>query len=289
MSTIPFDQRDGWIWLDGEFVPWKEATVNVINHGLHYGSSVFEGMRMYNGKIFKNREHMERLALSAKMLDMDQDIEIDIEGWMKAAIETCEKNNLHDAYIRPIIWRGSEGMGVDARVAKPHMAIAAWSWGKYFSGGADGISLITAPWKKAPPSCTPYQAKCGGLYVTNSLNKHYAVDKGYTDVVVLDWRGQVAESSGANIFAVIDGVLKTPVADCFLNGITRQTALELAPIIGVTAEECVLMLEDLEKASEVFVTGTAAEITPVSKINETEYKVGPVTLAMQEAYVKATH
>jgi branched-chain amino acid aminotransferase len=287
MSTY-FDDRDGIIWIDGQYKDWRACKLHVITHGLHYGSSVFEGIRMYNGKIFKNREHMERLIFSANALDMK--IDYSVEDLMAHAQAVCEKNNLTDAYLRPIIWRGSEAMGVDARGALPHIAIAAWYWGSYFGEAAEkGISLVTVKWRKPPPGCVPYEAKCGGIYVTNSLNKHEAVDKGYNDALVLDWRGQVCESSGANLFAMIDGVLKTPIADCFLNGITRQTVIQLCKDLDVAVEECVIMPKDLEKATEVFVTGTAAEVTPVSKINDTVYTVGATTKKLQEAYNALTH
>ncbi len=242
---------------------------------------------MYGGKIFKNAEHMQRLLDSAKMLDMD--VDTPVETLVKAAEDTCTKNNLTNAYIRPLIWRGSEAMGINAKLALPHIAIAAWDWGKYFTDPDKGISLVTAKWKKAPPDCVPFASKCGGLYVTNSLNKHYALDQGYDDVLVLDWRGQVAESSGANIFALIDGVLKTPIADCFLNGITRQTIIQLAKDNDIMVEECVLFPADLDKASEIFVTGTAAEVTAVRQINEKNYEVnGEITKRMQALYFEAT-
>lgn len=285
MSSIL--QKDGWIWMDGKMIPWDQSYVHILTHGLHYGSSVFEGIRTYNGKIFKNKEHMERLLYSAKMLDMDN-LPWDVPTLVKIAEDVCKKNGLTDGYVRPIIWRGAETMGIDARKALPHLSISAWAWGNYFDNKDKGISLITSPWKKPPSDCIPSQAKCGGIYVTNSLNKHYALSQGYDDSLVLDWRGQVAESSGANLFLVIDGIIKTPKPDCFLNGITRQTAIGLAKDLGYTVEETVIWPDDLKDVTEAFVTGTAAEITAVSKINDLAIPVGEITKSIQKAYEKIT-
>lgn len=281
MAGIPFDQRDGWIWMDGNVIPWRDAQTHVINHGLHYGGSVFEGIRMYGGKIFKLEEHTDRLIKSASAIGMP--ITYTPDEINRATRDIVEKNGLSDGYIRPFAWRGSEEMGIGASTCSTHLAIACWSWGNYF-GGTEGISLRTSHWRKPAPDTAPTTSKCAALYVVGTMAKHESVKAGYTDALMLDYRGYVAESTGANIFMVKDGKLLTPIADCFLNGITRQTVIQLAKDNGIEVEETRIMPDDILKADEVFVTGTAAEITPVNKIDDTIFPVGPVTMKLRTLY-----
>lgn len=285
MKIIPYDDRDGLIWLDGKMVPWRDAKVHFLTHGLHYGGSIFEGLRSYGGKIFKLREHAQRLLDGCKAMDMKTDYTVaDIE---RACLETLAANNLSDAYVRPLTWRGAEQMGVAAHHCKTHLAVAVWEWPNYFlSDGAEdkGITLQTSNWRRPPPNCAPAQTKAGGLYVICTLSRHEAEAAGYTDALMLDWRGQVAELTAANFFMVKDGALHTPVPDCFLNGITRQTVIALARTKGLSVTERVILPEELAGADECFATGTAAEITAISRIDTNEYKVGPVTKMLRQAY-----
>ncbi|MCK5374460.1 MAG: branched-chain amino acid aminotransferase [Alphaproteobacteria bacterium] len=283
-GDAPFDQRDGYIWLDGEIVEWKDARIHVLSHGLHYGSGVFEGERMYDGKIFKCREHSERLHKSAKILDME--IPISVEELDKIKYEICEKNGLTSAYIRPIAWRGGEQMGLSAQLTKTHLAIAAWSWGSYFDASKrdNGIALKTAPWRRPAPTCAPTQSKAAGLYMIATLSKHSVEKEGYDDALFLDHRGFVSESTGANLFAVKDGKLITPTPDCFLNGITRQTVIQLAKENDIPVEERHITPDELEFFEEIFLTGTAAEVTAVGKIDDYNYTVGPITHTLRDAY-----
>ncbi|MCK5384419.1 MAG: branched-chain amino acid aminotransferase [Alphaproteobacteria bacterium] len=283
-SNIPFDQRDGFIWIDGETVEWKDAKIHVLSHGLHYGSGVFEGERMYNGKIFKCREHSERLHNSAKIMDME--IPLSIEDLDKIKHEVCEKNGLKEAYVRPIAWRGGEQMGVSAQSTKTHLAIAAWDWGTYFDAGKrdKGISLKTSKWRRPPAECAPIKSKSTGLYVIATLSKHSVEREGYDDALFLDHRGYVSEATGANLFAIKDGTLITPTPDNFLNGITRQTVIKLAEEHDIPVEVRHIMPEELGSFEEIFVTGTAAEVTAVGKIDEHSYTVGPITRKLREAY-----
>lgn len=284
MTLIPFDDRDGFIWFNGELIPWRDAKVHVITHGLHYGSCVFEGERCYNGKIFKSTEHSQRLIDSAKMLGMN--IPYTVEEINRAKEETLKANNLIEAYLRPVAWRGSEQMGIAARQTKTHIAIACWQWPSYFSPELleKGISLITSRWKKPSPETAPCHAKAAGLYMINTLSKHEAEDAGYTDALMLDYRGNPVEATGANLFRIKDNIIRTPRPDCFLNGITRLTAIDIARELGYKIEEETITMEDLLAADEIFVTGTAAEITAVGKIDQTNFTVGPVTRAIREAY-----
>lgn len=284
MTLIPFDDRDGFIWFNGKMIPWRDAKVHVITHGLHYGSCVFEGERCYNGKIFKSTEHSQRLIDSAKMLGME--VPYSVEDLNRAKEETLKANNMTEAYLRPVAWRGSEQMGIAARLTKTHVAIACWAWPSYFSPELleKGISLITSRWKKPSPETAPCHAKAAGLYMINTLSKHEAEDAGYTDALMLDYRGYPVEATGANLFRIKNNVIRTPKPDCFLNGITRLTAIDIARELGYTVEEDTITMEDLLAADEVFVTGTAAEITAVGKIDQTSYTVGPVTRAIRDAY-----
>jgi len=281
-----FDQRDGYIWLDGKLVDWKDAKVHVLTHALHYASAVFEGERMYNGKIFKCHEHSERLHKSAKILDMQ--VPVSADELDKIKYEVCEKNGLTNAYVRPIAWRGAEQMGVSAQSTKTHLAVAAWFWGTYFDAEKrdKGIVLKTAPWRRPPPTCAPTQSKAAGLYMISTLSKHTVEREGYDDALFLDHRGFVAEATGANLFAVRNGKLITPTPDCFLNGITRQTVIALAKENGISVEERHITPDELDSFDEIFLTGTAAEVTAVGKIDEHSYTVGPVTRKLRDLYEK---
>ena len=288
MIGAPFHDRDGYIWFDGALKPWREAHIHVLTHGLHYASSVFEGQRAYNGKVFKLRQHTDRLAFSARELGFELPFaadEIDT-----ACIEVIKANGLTDCYMRPVAWRGSEKMGVAARTNTIHVAIAAWEWPSYFSPEArmKGLRLKTAIWRRPDPLTAPARAKAAGLYMICTLSKHDAEATGYDDALMLDWRGRVAECTGANIFFVFgDGKLHTPIPDCFLDGITRQTVIELAQARGIDVIERRIMPDELDNATEVFVTGTAAEITPIREIDTRKYTVGAITRNLMSDYEMA--
>ena len=288
MSLLPFDDRDGWIWLDGQFVPWREATVHVLTHGLHYASAVFEGERMYGGEIYKLTEHTERLFKSAEMLDFE--IPFTVAEIDQACKDTCAKNGLTDAYLRPIAWRGSEMIGVSAQHTKIHVAIAVWDWPSYFKPEerAKGIRMTWAKYKRPSPETEPVHAKATGLYMICTISKHAAEAKGYADAMMLDYRGQVAEATGANIFFVKDGVIHTPIADCFLDGITRRTVIGLARDRGIEVIERAIWPEELANATEVFLTGTAAEVTPVGEIDDYRFVPGELTRTLMQDYRAAT-
>lgn len=284
MSIIPFDERDGFIWIDGEMKPWREAKVHVLSHGMHYASSVFEGERMYNGTIFKSREHSERLHKSANILGMSVPLSVDELEEIK--YEVCKANDLTDAYVRPVAWRGGEQMGVSAKLTKTHVAVAAWSWGTYFDAEKrdKGISLKTADWRRPAPNTAPTQSKAAGLYMICTMSKHAVEDAGFDDALMLDYRGYIAEASAANFFAVKNGTLITPTPDCFLNGITRQTVIQLAKDAGIPFEERHIHPDELGDFQEIFVTGTAAEVTAVGQIDDHRYTVGPITRQLRETY-----
>lgn len=288
MSLLPYDDRDGVIWFDGAFIPWRDAKVHVICHGLHYGSAVFEGERMYAGKIFKLEEHTERLFKSAEYLGMK--IEFSQDEINQACHDACVKNGIENGYVRPIAWRGSEEMGISAKRTQTHVAIATWEWPSYFPAEIreKGIALKTTKWKKPAPETAPVFAKASGLYMINTLAKHEAEDEGFQDVLMHDYRGYIAESSGANIFAVKDGKIHTPIADCFLNGITRATIIDLARSLGYTLEEVRITPEELLKSDEIFITGTAVEVTPIGRIDQTTFSVGPVTKDLMSKYSDLT-
>ncbi len=281
---MSFAEREGKIWLDGEFYDWADVKVPLLTHGLHYGSGVFEGVRAYNGSIFKKTEHNQRLIDSGKIMDMD--IPFSLEELDAACEAVLKENNLSDAYLRPIAWRGSEQMGVSAQQAKIHVAIAAWEWPSYFSPEAreKGIYLKSTKWRRPAPDTAPVHSKACGLYMICTLAKHAAEAAGADDALMLDYRGYVAEATGANFFLIKDGVLNTPIADCFLNGITRQTIMQLAKDNGIEVVERHIMPEELETADEIFVTGTAAEVTAIGRIDDYTYTVGPVTRLLREAY-----
>lgn len=285
MSIIPFDERDGFIWIDGEMMPWKDAKIHVLSHGLHYASSVFEGERMYNGTIFKSREHSERFHKSAKLIGMNP-VPYSIDELEEIKYAVCKANDLTDAYVRPVAWRGGEQMGVSAKLTQTHVAVAAWHWGTYF--GAEkrdkGITLKTADWRRPAPDTAPTQSKAAGLYMICTMSKHAVEDQGYDDALMLDYRGYIAEASAANFFAVRDGTLVTPTPDCFLNGITRQTVIQLAKDMGIPFEERHIKPDELSQFQEIFVTGTAAEVTAVGQIDDHHYTVGPVTKKLRAAF-----
>ncbi len=284
MAAQPFDQLTGDIWYDGTFVPWSDAKLHVLSHGLHYGSSVFEGERAYGGRIFKSEEHTERLLASARELGFE--IPWTAEQINAAKEETLARMNLTDAYIRPVAWRGSEMMGISAQKNTIHLAIAAWEWPSYFAPEErlKGIRLDMADYRRPDPRTAPFKAKAAGLYMICTISKHAAEAKGYTDALMLDWRGQVAEATGANVFFVKDGKIHTPTPDCFLNGITRQTVIGLARDRGIEVVERVIMPEELASFEQCFVTGTAAEVTPVSEIAGNSYVVGDIIKTLMEDY-----
>jgi branched-chain amino acid aminotransferase len=284
MSGLPFDQRDGFIWYNGKVLPWREGKIHIVNHGLHYGSCVFEGIRAYGGKPFRLHDHNKRLIRSAEILDMA--VPFDASTIDAACMEMLEANKLKDAYLRPLAWRGSEVMGIAGGSAPAHVAVSVWYWGKYFSPELleKGVSLKQSKWRKPAPDTAPTESKAAGLYMIGTLAKHEAEKAGYNDALMLDFRGLVAESSGANLFMVKDGRIKTPIADCFLNGLTRQTVMDLARKAGYSLEETRISLDELLAADEVFLTGTAAELTAVGKINDTVYTVGPVTRRLRDDY-----
>ena len=284
MSLIPFDDRDGFIWYDGALTPWREAKLHVLSHGLHYASCVFEGERAYEGRIFRLHEHSERLLRSAELLGFTipySAAEVD-----QACNDTLAAMKLKDAYVRPIAWRGSEMMGVAAQQTKIHLAIACWQWPAYFSKESRerGIRMKFAKWKRPSPETAPTASKAAGLYMICTLSKHDAENEGFADALMLDWRGQIAEATGANVFLAQNGVLHTPAPDCFLDGITRRTVIELARRRGIQVVERAIMPDELGRSDEVFITGTAAEVTPVGEIGPHNFQVGPITRAMMEDY-----
>lgn len=289
MATQPYDDRDGWIWYDGELLPWRDAKLHVLSHALHYASAVFEGARAYQGSIFKLTEHSTRLVKSGRMLGFE--IPCSVDGIDRACDETLKANGIIDGYVRPIAWRGSEMMGVSAQSSKIHLAIATWQWGSYFNEEVKkkGIRLKTSSWRRPPPDCAPVHAKASGLYMICTLSKHAMEDQGFEDALMLDWRGQVAEATGANIFLLMgDGRLHTPTPDCFLNGITRQTVIGLARARGIEVVERAIWPDELAGASEVFLTGSAAEVTPVGVIDDYRFTPGEVTRLLTLDYQKAT-
>jgi branched-chain amino acid aminotransferase len=286
MSIIPFDKREGVIWFNGDIVQWADAKVHVLTHGLHYGSSVFEGERAYGGKIFKTKEHTERLRKSAQIMDFDLPFSDDEINAAKDKV--VERMGGGDQYVRPVAFRGSEMMAVSAQNNKIHMAIATWAWPSMFDPETKmkGIKLDIADYRRPDPMCAPVHAKAAGLYMICTISKHKAEKKGYADAMMLDWQGRVAECTGANIFFVRDGAIHTPIADCFLNGITRQTVIALAKAEGLEIIERRIMPDELSTFNECFIVGSAAEVTPVSEIGPYSFKPGNMSRAMMEAYAK---
>lgn len=285
MAGIPFDAREGVIWFDGKFVDWKDAKIHVLTHGLHYASAVFEGERAYGGQIFKLKEHTDRLIESARILGFT--IPFSAEEINEASRETLKRMNLVDGYIRPIAWRGSEMMGVSAQANTIHLAIAAWAWPSYFSPEErlKGIRLDIAEYRRPDPKTAPSRSKAAGLYMICTISKHAAEAKGYADALMFDYRGYVAEATGANVFFVKDGEIHTPAPDCFLNGITRQTVIELAGRRGYKVIERHIMPEELSSFTECFLCGTAAEVTPVSEIGPHRFTPAEITRTLLEDYM----
>lgn len=284
MASAPYDDRDGWIWMDGEYRPWRDCQAHVLTHALHYGGAVFEGQRAYNGKIFKLKEHTERLFASAKLLGYD--IPYTPDEINDACMELLDKNKLVDAYCRPIVWRGSEMMGVSAQQNSIHAAIAVWDWPSYFSPEArmKGLRLDISDWRRPAPDTAPVHAKASGLYMICTMSKHAAEAKGYDDALMYDYRGQVAEATGANIFFVKDGELHTPTPDCFLDGITRQTVIELAEKRQIKVNVRKIMPEEMEGFEQAFLTGSAAEVSPLSEIGPYRFEVGEITKTLMLDY-----
>ncbi|MEM7429441.1 MAG: branched-chain amino acid aminotransferase [Pseudomonadota bacterium] len=285
MPAPSFDNMEGEIWLNGEFTQWADAKIHVLSHGLHYASAVFEGERAYGGEIFKLREHTERLFESARLLDFE--IPYTVQEIDDACNETLKRQGFTDAYVRPIAWRGSEMMGVSAQSNKINVAIAVWEWPSYFDPEQrlKGIRLDLAEYRRPDPATAPCKSKAAGLYMICTLSKHAAEKKGYADAMMLDWRGQVAEATGANVFFVKDGELHTPTPDCFLDGITRRTVMGLARDRQIKVHERAIMPEEMEGFEQCFITGTAAEVTPVSEIGPYSFEVGEICKTLMEDYM----
>ncbi len=279
-----YDDRDGMIWMDGKLVPWRDANVHILTHALHYASSVFEGERCYSGKVFKSREHSERLLESGRLLDMEIPYTVDQIEAAKAAV--LEANGLRDAYLRAIAWRGAgEDMGVAARRNPVRLAVAAWEWGAYYGDAKwQGAKLDIAKWRRPSPDTIPTAAKAAGLYMICTTSKHAAEAKGCSDALFMDYRGYVAEATGANIFFVKDGEVHTPIPDAILNGITRQTVIAMLRDMGIVVHERHILPEELADFSECWLTGTAAEVTPVGQIGEHHFQVGQMTRKVAESY-----
>ena len=281
---LGYDDRDGKIWLDGQLVDWRSAQVHVLSHAMHYASSVFEGERAYGGKIFKSRAHSERLLASGKLIDFEIPYSVeDIEAAKEAALQA---NGLSDAYVRAFAWRGAgPDMGVASSRNPVRMAVAVWSWGNYYGDAKmKGAKLDIAKWRRPDPATAPSQAKAAGLYMIATMSKHAAEAKGCSDAMMFDYRGYVAEATGANIFFVKDGEVHTPTADAFLNGITRQTVIEMLKEKGIRVIERHIMPEELEGFEQCWLTGTAAEVTPVGQIGDYHFDVGALTRDISESY-----
>ena len=285
---MDYSNLQGFIFLDGKLLKWTDAKLHVLSHGLHYASSVFEGERAYGGKVFKELEHTQRLIRSANTLGFE--IPYTIEEICNIRKDVLQANKIIDGYIRPVAWRGSEMMGISAQNNTIHFAVAAWKWPSYFSPEAKlkGISLNISKWKRPDPSTAPVNTKAAGLYMICTLSKHEAEKLGFDDSLMLDYRGYIAEATGANIFFVKGDEIKTPIADCFLNGITRQTVIQLAKDEGIKVTETRLKLEDLDNYNECFVTGTAAEVTPVKSIDKIQFTPGKVVKLLIQKYTELT-
>ncbi|MBM3644081.1 MAG: branched-chain amino acid aminotransferase [Alphaproteobacteria bacterium] len=282
-----FDDRDGTIWYDGKLVPWRGANVHVLTHGLHYASAVFEGERVYGGQVFKLTDHSQRLIDSGKLMGFE--IPWTLAQIDAATMETVRANNIVDGYVRPVAWRGSEMMGVSAQQNRIHLAIAVWVWPSYYTLGAKmkGIRLALSDWRRPAPNTAPVHAKAAGLYMICTLSKHKAEQAGYDDALMLDYRGQIAEATGANVFFVMDGEIHTPKPDCFLDGITRRAVIDLARKRQMKVVERGIMPEEMARASECFITGTAAEVTPVSEIGPYRFTPGEVCRTLIADFTRA--
>ena len=290
MAAAPtFDDRDGKIWFDGEMIDWRDARVHVLTHALHYGSSVFEGQRAYDGQIFRLTDHSKRLKKSAEILGFD--IPYSVEEIDQACRDVLAESGLKDAYMRPVAWRGSESMGVNPVGTKPHLAISCWAWGKYFDEEKQqkGIRLDIAKWRRPAPFTAPTDSKAAGLYMIATLSKKQADEAGYDDALMMDWRGQVAEATGANAFFVREGKLYTPIPDCFLNGITRQTVIELAKRRDIEVIEKAIWPEELASFEEMFLTGSAAEVTFVQSAGPWTFQPGDMSRQLQKDYDDLVH
>ena len=283
-ALIPFDDRDGFIWFDGNMIPWREAKVHVLTHGLHYASSVFEGERVYEGRVFKLREHSERLINSGRLLGFE--IPYTLEQIEQATLAIVQRQNIINGYIRPVAWRGSEMMAVSAQATKIHLAIATWEWPSYFSKEAKerGLRLQVSNWARPAPNTAPTASKAAGLYMICTLSKHAAEAAGFDDAMMLDYRGYLAEATGANMFFIINGELHTPTPDCFLDGITRRTVMGLAQKRGLKVIERHIKPEELTNVQEVFLVGTAAEVSPIGQIGEHTFTVGTITKQLMADY-----
>jgi branched-chain amino acid aminotransferase len=284
MSVLPFDQRDGFIWMNGKLLAWQDAKLHVLSHGLHYASCVFEGERAYGGRIFKSSEHSERFKRSANLLDFE--IPYSVAELEAAKQLVVDKNNFSDCYVRPVAWRGSEMMAVAAQHATINVAIAVWAWPSMFDVNEKmkGIRLDIAEFHRPDPRTAPCMSKAAGLYMICTISKHRAERRGYADAMMLDWQGRVAECTGANIFFSAGGVLHTPIADCFLDGITRRTVIELAKRRGIDVIERRIMPEELTGFEECFICGTGAEVTPVSEVGPYKFTPGAISRALMEDY-----
>jgi branched-chain amino acid aminotransferase len=286
-ALIPFDDRDGFIWMNGKSIPWRDAKVHVLTHGLHYGSCVFEGERAYGGQIFKTTEHSERFRKSAELLDFE--IPYSVAEINAAKDEVLRLNGGGDQYVRPVAWRGSEMMAVSAQANKINVAIATWTWPSMFDPATKmkGIRLDIAEYRRPDPACAPVHSKAAGLYMICTISKHKAEKKGYSDAVMFDWQGRVAECTGANIFFIKDGKIHTPTADCFLSGITRSTVIDLARARQIEVVERRIMPEEMGTFEECFVCGTAAEVTPVAEIGPYTFKPAKMSEMLIHDYAKA--
>jgi branched-chain amino acid aminotransferase len=283
MALVPFDDRDGWIWWDGEFVPWRSAKLHLLSHGLHYASAVFEGERAYSGNIFKLREHTERLINSGRILGFE--IPWTADEIDAACIETLKRNGQTEAYVRPIAWRGAEQLSVSAQQTKIHLAIATWAWPNLFGDARmKGVRLAWAKWKRPHPETAPTASKAAGLYMIGTLSKHHAEAEGFDDALMLDWEGNVSEATGANVFFVMGDELHTPSPVNFLDGITRRTVMGLAKHRQIKVVERTIRESEVKDASEVFLAGTAAEVTPVRQIGELTFTPGSITETLMNDY-----
>lgn len=284
MAPIPYDQREGFIWVDGSLVPWRDAKVHVLTHALHYASAVFEGARIYDSEVFASTQHSERLHASARILGFE--VPYTVAQLDQAYRDVIKAQGIVDGYIRPIAWRGPEEMGVAAQATKIHVAVACWDWGSYFpmEERLKGIRLRIADYRRPDPATSPCKSKATGLYMICTIEKHRAMNEGYTDALMLDWRGLVAEATGANVFFVKGNTLHTPTPDCFLDGITRRTVIGLAKKRGFEIVERQIKPEEMANFEQCFLTGSAAEVTPVSEIGPYRFKVGEITRALMEDY-----